>query len=82
MMQNSNDDIMMETENQIILETLDHLIIKAIKEICYSKKKCSDENFIFEYLNKTLKNPELSKQCIKSRLSSMIVVGKLEKKVH
>ena len=80
---NLNNDITMETlENQIILETLDHLIIKAIKEICYSKKKCSDENFIFEYLNKTLKNPELSKQCIKSRLSSMIVVGKLEKKVH
>ena len=25
-------------ENQITLEALDHLIINAIKEICYSKK--------------------------------------------
>ena len=40
MMQNANDDITMETlGNQITLETLDHLIINAIKEIGYSKKK-------------------------------------------
>ena len=81
MKQNSNDDITMETlENQITLETLDHLIINAIKEIRYSKKKRPDENSIFEYLNKTLENSELSKQYIESRLSSMIVDGKLEKK--
>ena len=62
----------METlENQITLETLDHLIINAIKEIRYSKKKRPDENSIFEYLNK---------QYMESRLSSMIVDGKLEKK--
>ena len=62
MMQNLNDDITMETlENQITLETLDHLIINAIKEIRYSKKKRPDENYIFEYLNKTLENPDLSK---------------------
>ena len=65
-------------ENQITLEALDHLIINAIKEIRYSKKKRQDENFIFEYLNKTLENPELSKQCIESRISSMIVDRKLE----
>ena len=71
----------METlENQITLETLDHLIINAIKEIRYSKKKRPDENSIFEYLNKTLKNPDLKKRYIESRLSSMIVDGKLEKK--
>ena len=81
MTQNPNDDITMETlENQITLETLDHLIINAIKEIRYSKKKRPDENSIFEYLNKTLENPDLSKQYIESRLSSMIVDGKLEKK--
>ena len=50
MTQNSNDDITMETENQITLETLDHLIINAIKEIRYSKRKHPDENSIFEYL--------------------------------
>ena len=67
-----DDDITMETlENQITLETLDHLIINAIKEIRYSKKKRPDENSIFEYLNK---------QYMESRLSSMIVDGKLEKK--
>ena len=72
MTQNPNDDITMETlENQITLETLDHLIINAIKEIRYSKKKRPDENSIFEYLNK---------QYMESRLSSMIVDGKLEKK--
>ena len=60
-------------ENQITLETLDPLIISAIKEICYSKKKRPDENSIFEYFNKTLENPELRKQCIESRLLSMIV---------
>ena len=61
MTQNPNDDITMETlENQITLEILDHLIINAIKEICYSKEKRPDEN-IFEYLNKTLQNPDLSK---------------------
>ena len=39
MTQNPNDDIAIETlENQITLETLDHLIVNAIKEICYSKK--------------------------------------------
>ena len=39
MTQNRNDDIIMETlENQITLETLDHLIINAVKEIGYSKK--------------------------------------------
>ena len=71
----------METlENQMTLETLDHLVINAIKEIRYSKKKRPDENSIFEYLNKTLENSELSKQYIESRLSSMIVDGKLEKK--
>ena len=81
MMQNPNDDITMEKlENQITLETLDHLIINAIKEIRYSKKKRPDENSIFEYLNKTLQNPDLSKQYIERRLSSMIVEGKLEKK--
>ena len=61
MMQKSNDDITMETlQNQITLKTLDHLIINAIKEIRYSKKKRPDEKSIFGYLNKTLKNPELS----------------------
>ena len=72
----------METlENQITLEILDHLIINAIKDKRYSKKKCPDENSILEYLNKTLENPQLRKQNIKSRLSSMIVDGKLEKSV-
>ena len=81
MTQNPNDDITMETlENQITLETLDHLIINAIKEIRYSKKKRPDENSIFEYLNKTLENPDLNKQYMENRLSSMIVDGKLEKK--
>ena len=61
-MQNPNDDITMETlESQITLETLDHLIINAIKDIRYSKKKRPDKNSIFEYLNKTLENPDLSK---------------------
>ena len=73
----------METlENQITLETLDHLIINAIKEIRYSKKKRPDENSIFEYLKKTLENSELSKQYIESRLSSMIVDEKLERKCN
>ena len=81
MTQNPNDDITMETlENQITLETLDHLIINAIKEIRYSKKKRPDENSISEYFNKTLENPDLNKQYMESRLSSMIVDGKLEKK--
>ena len=72
----------METlENQITLETLDHLIINAIKEIRYSKKKRPDENSIFEYPNKTLQNPDLSKQYMESRLSPIIVDGKLEKSV-
>ena len=72
----------METlENQITLEILDHLIINAIKDKRYSKNKCPDENSILEYLNKTLENPQLRKQNIKSRLSSMIVDGKLEKSV-
>ena len=40
---NLNNDITMETlENQIILETLDPLIINAITEIRYSKKKRPD----------------------------------------
>ena len=81
MTQNPNDDITMETiENLITLETLDHLIIIYIKEIRYSKKKSPDENSIFEYLNKTFENPDLSKPYIESRPSSMIVDGKLEKK--
>ena len=59
MVQNPNDDTTMETlENQITLEALDHLIINAIKEICCSKKKQSDESSIFEYLNKALENPD------------------------
>ena len=54
-----DDDITMETlENQITLETLDHLIINAIKEIRYCKKKRPEENSSFEYLNKTLENPD------------------------
>ena len=62
MTQSPNDDITMETlENQITLETLDHLIINAIKELRYIRKKNPDENSIFEYLSKTLENPELSK---------------------
>ena len=81
MTQNLNDNITMETlENQITLETLDRLIINGLKEIRYCKKKPPDENSIFEYLKKTLENPELSRQYIDSRLSSMIVDGKLEKK--
>ena len=59
MTQNPKDDTTMETlENQITLERRDHLIINAIKENYYSKKKCPDENSIFEYLNKTLENPD------------------------
>ena len=82
MTQNSNDDLTMETlENQITLETLDYLIINAIKEICCSKRKRPNENSILEYPNKILENPELSKQYIESRLSSMIADGKLEKSV-
>ena len=47
----------METlENQITVETLNHLIINAIKEIGYSKKRHPDETSIFEYLNKTFPN--------------------------
>ena len=76
MMQNPNDDITIETlENQPTLETLEHLIINANKEIRDSKKKRPDENSIFEYLNKTLENPDLKKQYMESRLSSMIVDG-------
>ena len=74
MTQNPNDDITMETK------TLDHSIINANKETRYSKKKRPDRNSIFKYLNKTLENPDLSKQYIESRLSSMTVDGKLEKK--
>ena len=57
MTQNPNDDITMETlENQITIETLDHLIINATvrynkmqyNKISYSKKKRPDENSIFE----------------------------------
>ena len=56
MTQNPNDDITMETlENQITLETLDHLIINGIKEIRYSKKKRPDKNSIFEYFGKLWK---------------------------
>ena len=47
-MQNSNDITMETIDHQTTLETLDNLIINAIKEICYSKKKCPDENSIFE----------------------------------
>ena len=80
-MQNSNDDITMKTlENKITLETLHYLITNAIKVIRYSKKNRPDENSISEYPNKTLENSELCKQYIESRLSSMIVDGKLEKK--
>ena len=74
MTQNPNDDMTMEPlENQITLEIQDHLMINAIKEIRYSKRKRQDENSIFEYLKKAFENPELSKQHIDSRLSSMIV---------
>ena len=39
MTQNPNDDITMETlENQITLETLDHLIINAIKKFVTVRK--------------------------------------------
>ena len=57
-----------------------YLITNAIIEVCYSKKKCPDENSIFEYLKKTLENPDLNKDYMECRLSSMIVDGKLEKK--
>ena len=43
-------------------------------------KKYPEGNSIFEYFNKILENPTLSKQYKKCRLSSMIVDGKLEKK--
>ena len=54
----------------------------AASEIRYSKKERSDKSSIFEhYLKKTLENPELSKQYIKiRRLSSMIIDRKIEKK--
>ena len=46
----------METlENQITAETLDHLIINAIKEIRYSKKKCPDGNSSLSTLTKLWK---------------------------
>ena len=49
MTQNSNDDITMETlENQMTLETINHLTINAIKEIRYSAK------------NAQMKTPSLS----------------------
>ena len=37
-------------------------IINLINKIRYNKKKRPDENSIFEYLNKTLVNPELRKK--------------------
>ena len=60
MTQNPNDDIAIETlENQITLETLDHLIINAIKEICYSEKNAQMRTpFLSTLINKSLENPD------------------------
>ena len=60
MTQNPNEDIAIETlENQITLETLDHLIINAIKEICYSEKNAQMRTpCLSTLINKSLENPD------------------------
>ena len=52
MTQNPNDDITMETlENQITLETLDHLIINAIK--------ATEHEYIFSKYSRNLNVSEI-----------------------
>ena len=58
-------------------ETLDDLILDAIISISNNKKR-PDSNFIFEYINRELKNSDITHTLVDTRLSLLTVDGKLE----
>ena len=58
-------------------ETLDDLILNAIISI-RNKKKRPESNSIFEYINRELKNSDITHTLVDSRLSLLTVDGKLE----
>ena len=58
-------------------ETLDDLILNAIISIRNNKKR-PNSNSIFEYMNRELKNSDITHTLVDTRLSLLIVDGKLE----
>ena len=58
-------------------ETLDDLILNAIISIDNNKKR-PDSNSIFEYINRELKNSDITHTLVDTRLSFLTVDGKLE----
>ena len=58
-------------------ETLDDLILNAIISIRNNKKR-PDSNSIFEYINRELKNSDITHTLVDTRLSLLTVDGKLE----
>ena len=58
-------------------ETLDDLILNAIISIRNNKKR-PDSNSIFEYINRELKNSDITHTLVDTRLSFLTVDGKLE----
>ena len=58
-------------------ETLDDLILNAIISIRNNKKR-PDSNSIFEYINRELKNSDITHTLVNTRLTLLTVDGKLE----
>ena len=63
-------------DKEITHETLENIIIESINSIL--RKKRSDVNCIFEYLNKELHNWNITFTLIDTSLSTLTIDGKLE----
>ena len=55
-------------------ETLDDLILNAIISIRNNKKR-PDSNSIFEYINRELKNSDITHTLVDTRLSFWLLIG-------
>ena len=64
-------------ESVIADETLDDLILYAIISI-HNNNKRPDSNSIFEYINRELRNSDITHTLVKTRLSLLAAGGKLE----
>ena len=64
-------------ESVIADETLDDLILYALISICNNNKR-PDSNSIFEYINRELRNSDITHTLVKTRLSLLAAGRKLE----
>ena len=77
--QTPNDFTMDIIEKNLSNDELDNLVINAIATIRKNKKR-PDSSSIYDYFNKTLSNPDITKEILSNRLLYLTKNNKLKNK--